>query len=84
MFDYYFTFRSLTAAQQAAAELQSHMIFPSLLRAPKSLSSMGCAYAARVMFPDGKFAAATLRKSGVVFEKVFVQDNLGVWREVHL
>ena len=84
MLDYYFTFRSMTAAQQAAAALNKSEIFASLLRAPRALSSMGCGYAVRVAFQSGPSAAAILHKSGVSYIKSFQMDISGYWKEVYL
>ncbi len=84
MLDYYFTFRSMTAAQQAVMELNKSGLFASLLRAPRALSSMGCGYAVRVSLQNGTAAALVLRKAGIIFAKTFQMDASGVWREAYL
>lgn len=84
MLDYYFTFRSMTAAQQAVMELKKSGLFASLLRAPRALSSMGCGYAVRVAFQNGSAAALVLRHASVAFTKTFQADKSGGWREVLL
>lgn len=82
MLDYYFTFRSMTAAQQAVMELKKSGLFASLLRAPRALSSMGCGYAVRVAFQNGSAAALVLRHTAADFTKIFQSDTSGGWREV--
>lgn len=84
MLDYYFTFRSMTAAQQAVAELNKSGLSAYLLRAPRALSSMGCGYAVRIAFQNGQMAASVLRKSGVSFTKCFQMGASGAWKEVYL
>lgn len=84
MLDYYFTFRSMTAAQQAVMELNKSGLFASLLRAPRALSSMGCGYAVRISFQNGPAAALVMQKADIVFAKSFQMDTSGNWREVYL
>ncbi len=84
MLDYYFTFRSMTAAQQAAMELNESGYFAALLRAPKALAGKGCGYAVRISLQNGSAAASILRNAGIFFEKVFRMDVSGLWREAFL
>ncbi len=84
MYDYYFTFRSVTAAQQAASELNKSGLFGSVLRTPGALSSMGCGFAVRVPFHHGTAAAFLLRKKDISFMKIFHKDLSGAWTEVYL
>ena len=84
MFDYYFTFRSMTAAQLAVTELNKSGISSSLLRAPKAISSMGCSYAVRVSYHNGPAAALILRQTGIAFTKVFHLDDSAIWKEAFL
>lgn len=58
MFDYYFTFRSITAAQRAQIALEKDGLYSLLLRAPRAMSSRGCGYALKVRGYDGQSAAA--------------------------
>ena len=48
MFDYLFTFRSLTAAQRARSVLNAGGIRAPIARTAKRLSANGCGYAIRV------------------------------------
>ena len=84
MFDYYFTFRSMTAAQQAAMYLNKNGLFASLLRAPKVLSEKGCGFSVRILLQNGSDAAMILRKAGIYYEKVFQMSASGVWTEAYL
>ena len=42
MYQYYFTFRSMTQAQRAVGLLRQAGVFPTLLRTPRAISSQGC------------------------------------------
>ena len=84
MFDYYFTFRSMTAAQQAVMLLNKNGLFASFLRAPRALSAKGCGFAVRVLFQNGTDAAMMLRKAGAIYEKVFQMNASGAWMEAYL
>lgn len=84
MLDYYFTFRSITAAQQAVMELIKSGLSAYLLRAPKALATKGCGYAVRILFQSGTLAASVLRKSGISYMKCFQMGISGEWKEVCL
>ena len=84
MFDYYFTFRSMTSAQQAVMHLNKNGLFASMLRTPKVLSSKGCGFSVRVLLQNGSDAALILRKAGIYYEKVFQMSVSGSWTEAYL
>ena len=84
MYEYYFTFRSMTRAQQAALELLRYGVDSRYLRAPKSISSMGCGYAVAVEKRYAHRAAAVLRLRGTGFERVFRVNSDGKAEEVFL
>ena len=65
MYEYYFTFQSITYAQTALSELFRVGIFAELIRTPKRMSSMGCGYAVKVRSGDGYPAYAALRSAGI-------------------
>lgn len=65
MYEYYFTFQSITHAQNALSELFRIGISAELIRSPKRFSAMGCSYALRVLSADGYSAYATLRSAGI-------------------
>ncbi len=80
---YYFTFRSMTKAQEAAMELSKLGISATFSRSPKAVSDLGCGYAVRVDLSGGWSVARALRNLGIRFEKV-VQISNGTAREVWL
>lgn len=84
MYDYYFTFRAILAAQKAIHALQNRGIRVSLIRSPKLTASTGCGYAIRVRQQNGEQAAAILRLSGIQFQKIFLSDTNGDFTEVWL
>lgn len=71
MFDYYFTFRSVTWAQRAEKALVRNGLRVSILRAPKFLSQKGCGYALRVRGGQGTQAAAILRRDRALWDGVY-------------
>src|SRR5699024_3056452 len=52
MYDYYFTFRSMTQAQRAVGVLQQAAIYAVLERTPRAISPQGCGYAVKVLRGD--------------------------------
>ena len=71
MFDYYFTFRSVTPAQRAQHVLQKMNISAQVRRLPKFLSNRGCGYAVVVGAAQGIAAANVLRANGVGYGAVY-------------
>lgn len=71
MFDYYFTFRSITGAQRGEKALMNRHIRCVLMRAPKYLSLKGCGYALKVGSSTGIAAAMTLRQYEIAFERIY-------------
>ena len=67
MFQYVFSFDSLTAAQAARGVLDARYVPCRVVRAPKR----GCGYAVRVEGRDGARSAALLREAGQRFSGVF-------------
>jgi len=84
MYDYYFTFRSMTRAQQAALELNQYGVDAQYLRAPRFISVMGCGYAVRVSQSNAHRAAAVLRLLGTKQERVFRANSDGHFTEVYV
>lgn len=62
---FYFTFRSVTAAQRGQARLRAAGIPSSLSRTPAALSVNGCGYCLRVAVRWASAAARTLRENGM-------------------
>ena len=71
MFDYYYTFRSITFAQRAQQILANARVPSAILRAPKSMSSKGCGYALKLRPGDAAKAAAVLRNAGAPYSGVY-------------
>lgn len=82
MFDYLFTFRSLTAAQRAKALLRDGSVFSVLERAPKRPSGQGCGYVLRVSSGDGMRALRLLRAGGAGFGHLYRLFQNGQLEEV--
>ena len=71
MFQYVFSFDSLTAAQAARGVLDARYVPCRVVRAPKAAAKRGCGYAVRVEGRDGARSAALLREAGQRFSGVF-------------
>lgn len=84
MFDYYFTFRSITPAQRAQGVLQKMNMDAQLRRLPKYLSGRGCGYAVAVQAAHGANAARALRSFGVSYGAVYKISFDGAYEEVAL
>ena len=66
VFEYLFTFHSITLAQRGFEELRQKGIFAELIRSPKQMSSAGCAYALRVNAGDGYVASAAMKAASIL------------------
>ncbi len=77
---YCFTFRSITAAQQAQQRLQAAGIKTTMIRTPTELRSHGCGYCLRTqsLLP----AQAILQQGEKRYQKCFERSSEGVWQEV--
>ena len=84
MFDYYFTFRSVTPAQRAQRVLQKTNIPAQLRRLPKFLSSRGCGYAVVADAAHGVAAARTLHAAGISYSAVYKVSFDGSYEETVL
>lgn len=71
MYDYYFTFRSITAAQRGERALQKENLHCSLQRAPKYLAVKGCGYALKVRSGEALAAAAALGLWEIEYGKIY-------------
>ncbi len=72
---YYFTFRSVTRAQQAQALLNRKGISAVLQRTPGFLAVQGCGYCLRVGEASASMAGVLLRQSGV--ERCYLRTRSG-------
>lgn len=71
MFQYDFTFLSLTGAQSGRNVLHMQGIGAKLMRAPAQIASQGCAYVLQVEGRDGIRSAEALRYYAGGFQKSF-------------
>lgn len=71
MFDFYFTFHSVTGAQRAECALVHNGVRVAILRSPKFLSMKGCGYALRVKGSAGRQAADILRRERAPYDSVY-------------
>jgi len=84
MYDYYFTFRSITGAQRGEQALMRQSVHCKLLRSPKFLSLKGCGYALKVRSVQALAAANVLRLYAVPFKNIYRVDTAGHGEEVVL
>lgn len=84
MYEYYFTFRSVTRAQMAAQQLSLIGLRSALVRIPNAVAAQGCGYAVRVRQTDLYAAVDALQSAGVVYERVFGLGYDGLAEEVLL
>ena len=67
MFSCYYTFRSLTAAQQAAMLLRRFGIAASVVRTPEFAATKGCGYAVKVADADEASTGFIFHREGVSY-----------------
>jgi len=84
MYDYYFTFPTLTASQQAMMYLRTVGIVTDPVKVPLTASSGGCANGLGVGATRAASAAAALRRANLSPSKIFRRDNGAMLREVWL
>ena len=77
MFQYLFSFESLTAAQTARGVLDALYIPCRIVRAPREVAKRGCGYVLRVAGRDGARTADILRGQQILFSNSFrvLQDG---------
>lgn len=82
MYDYFFTFRSVTSALNASRALERAGVPSVTVRTPKDLRHKGCGYSLRVreeLLPEAKIA---LLSAGTGYQKLYRRAGGGSWREV--
>ncbi len=82
MYDYYFTFRSITGAQRGERALQQEGVGYALLRSPKKLSRKGCGYALKMREKNVYAALIALEHWGVEYGKLYRMGMDGEVEEV--
>lgn len=70
MYQYYFVFRSVTAAQHGLVVLREHGIRSALVQMPAGQHFEGCGFALKVSTAAAHIAAARLRQSMISFRRV--------------
>lgn len=75
--------RSVTSAQRCASLLEKNLVRASVTRAPRSLSSGGCAYGI-VVHKKLKEAVEVLRKNEMPIGRIYALESGGGYREVSL
>lgn len=84
MFEYLFTFRALTPAQNARGVLHTNAIEAQLARAPKQISQKGCGYVLRVSSSAGLRALSVLRAQHQSFMHLYRVFRSGKIEEVRV
>ncbi len=84
MFDYLFTFRSLTAAQRARSVLSEGGIRAPIVRTAKRMSTNGCGYGIRVGPRDGIRALHLLRAGAAQYAHLYRVFQNGSMEEVRV
>lgn len=84
MFDYLFTFRSLTAAQRARSVLAEGGIRAPVVRTARKMSANGCGYGIRIGSRDGIRALHLLRAGEIGYAHLYRVFQNGSMEEVRL
>ena len=84
MFQYLFSFPSLTAAQLARGALDARYIPCRVVRAPSAATKRGCGYAVRVEGRDGARSAGIFREENQQFSGIFRKFPDGKVEEAEL
>ena len=82
MYEYFFTFRSVTAAQSAAKRLEQAGIAAAMLRTPRGLQKQGCGYSLRVRAGQFSEAHRLLTQFSAPFQRIYGKAPGGRWEEV--
>lgn len=71
MYDFYFTFRSMTQAQRAVSALRQAGIVAAMVRTPRAISPKGCGYSIQVGGDVVYRTAEVLRANLILHEKAY-------------
>lgn len=82
MHDYFFTFRSVTAAMKGSQVLEGAGIKTTLSRTPKSLQRQGCGYSLRVRGEAWTTARLLFAREEVHYQKLYRKTEKDQWQEV--
>lgn len=81
MFDYYFTFRSVTAATRGSRVLERGGISSVTVRTPRELRQQGCGYSLRIRGDALAGARRLFAREGVGYQKLYRRAGER-WQEV--
>lgn len=84
MSQYYFTFRSVTAAMQGQKRLNDAAIRATMVRTPTSLRKQGCGYSLYVSEEAYPGAEAILSHEEKKYQKCYRRTAEGQWQEVQI
>lgn len=79
---YFFTFRSVTAAQRGENVLKKSGIACTLRRTPRWMETRGCGYCLRVREQEWEDGLNVLARTGTAFSRVYAQNPDGSVVEV--
>ncbi len=82
MYDYFFTFRSVTAAMTGGRVLERAGVPGVTVRTPKKLRQKGCGYSLRVREEVLPEARSALQAAGARYQKLYRKTGSGTWQEV--
>lgn len=82
MYEYYFTFHSVTQAQAALRALDRDSIPSRMMRTPKAMQNQGCGHTISVRSGYYIQAKDRLEGSGILFHRVFCKLPDGSFEEV--
>lgn len=80
----YFTFRSMTQAQQAVSVLRHSGISAAIIKKPQMISSKGCGYAIRANEQNAFLISRILRIEGTGYEASYSLTSGKVAQEIQL
>lgn len=75
-------FRSLTYAQRGSRILGTRGIVSNVIKAPMGTTEKGCAYALSLRRDRLDAAVRALREENALFERAFVREEDGRYREI--
>ena len=78
---YYYTFRSMTAAMNAAGKLKGQGMSAKPIRTPEHLRKAGCGYC--IPIPEGRFRSLSAVLAKGEYEKLYRYCE-GEWKELSL
>lgn len=84
MKDCYITFRSITAAQRGESVLRRARIDVVLQRTPRWMEEQGCGYSLGIHQQNVNETAMILKKAGIAYRKIYIQEENGAFEEWQL